>query len=173
MDKADDNSVLNELLEDDDDILNNLIEILGHFFKLHTATYLSIFEQQILSIFITYSNYNNNHPVSLQILSICMLDDAIEYGLGGLCLNNSTDKMSIDDNAGQVLLSYLPQLFNIFEHNMLSSDDNTLKQCSIYGIAQIIRVVAPSLVIPHLPNIFVACIQMIRDFQLAAATKRG
>lgn len=66
----------------------------------------------------------SSSPIPLQIVSLCMVDDAIEFG-------------------GPSVQKYIPSALQTFTNN-LSAEDLVLRQCSMYGIAQIARV-APSI----------------------------
>lgn len=68
----------------------------------------------------------------MQILAVCLVDDCIEYG-------------------GASAQKYIQQMIPLFLSNM-DSDNNVLRQCSTYGIAQSLRF-APTICAPSLSTL--------------------
>jgi hypothetical protein len=137
LDANEDRSVLDEALEDDDDLLTNLVDALGQLVKLQGEAYMPLCEQRIIPAFASF--LTPEQPVKLQILAVCMLDDAIEFG-------------------GQAMMKYLPQIIPYFENNFFV-EDKILRQCSVYGIAQITRV-APAVIVSYIPSILPKLFQL-------------
>lgn len=136
----DDQDFLEESLEDEDDLLSNLVDIFGQLLKLHGAAYMAVFQQRLLPAFAPY--FASNQPTKLQILSICLLDDAIEFGNGNI-------------------EQYIPQLVPILEGNMFA-EDLVLRQCSVYGIAQFILHHSSNVLLTYMPTIVPKLIQLIQ-----------
>lgn len=61
-----------------------------------------------------------------QVVAFCLLDDVFEYG-------------------GISAQKYIPQYLPIMLNNMQSSSNNVLRQCSVYGVAQILKLHAAEL----------------------------
>ena len=76
----------------------------------------------------------------VQILAICAVDDAIEFG-------------------GVLSHKYIQQLLPLFLNNM-KAEDNVLRQCSIYGIAQSLRF-APEICLPLIPTLVPALMAFV------------
>lgn len=106
-----------EELEEEEDTMTNLVDAIGQLLKLHGPAFMPIFDANIAGAFAPF--LQPTQPAPLQILAVCMVDDAIEFG-------------------GHGAHKYVEQMIPIFINN-LASDDNVLRQCSSYGIAQSLR----------------------------------
>lgn len=78
---------------------------------------MQTFHDNVAPVFMQYMGNSNEH---FQIVSVCMMDDAIEFG------------------SPEAAQAYIPQVLPTFLQNITSSDNEVVRQCSCYGIAQII-----------------------------------
>ena len=140
-----DKEALQEELEEEEDVLRNYVEAIGHFLKLHGESFMPYFDALIAPAFGPY--LSPQQPESLQVVAICMVDDAIEFG-------------------GASAHKYIAQSISILLNNCLTSKHLVLKQCSMYGIAQIARA-APQLFSQH----FAALMQMLLSVVMDPSSK--
>jgi hypothetical protein len=117
-----DREAYEELLEEEDDLLTNIVDSLGQLIKLHGNDIMLLFDSLIMPFFAPY--LSPTQPEALQVIAICMIDDAIEFG-------------------GEGAVKYISASLDIFTNN-IKSDHLVVKQCSVYGISQIAKV-APEL----------------------------
>ncbi len=111
---AEDRESASEQLDEEEELLTSLTDSLGQLLKVHGPDFMPTFDAVIAPAFSTYLQPHN--PASLQIIAVCLVDDAIEFG-------------------GEPALKYIPSLVSTLLGN-LSSSDNVLRQCSMYGIAR-------------------------------------
>ena len=140
-----DKEAFQEELEEEEDVLRNYVEAIGHFLKLHGEVFMPYFDSLIAPAFGPY--LSPQQPESLQVVAICMVDDAIEFG-------------------GASAHKYIAQSLTILLNNCCNSEHLALKQCSMYGIAQIARQ-APQLFAQN----FSALVQMLISVVTDPATK--
>ena len=76
---------------------------------------MPVFERTVVSRFASFMSMDQ--PTALQFISVCIIDDAIEFG-------------------GASSLRYIPQVLPFLICN-LGSEDLGLQQSSTYGIAQV------------------------------------
>jgi hypothetical protein len=88
---------------------------------------MSVFDTLVVPAFAPY--LAADQPIPLQIVAVCLIDDAIEFGGAEAC-------------------KYVPQALATFSRGA-QSEDNVLRQSSVYGIAQASRKF-PSMFISHL-----------------------
>lgn len=105
-------------LESEEDLLSCLVEVISEFFKIHRNNLMPFVDQNVAPHFAPY--LAPSHPKTLQVVSVCLLDDIIEYG------------------GDQACQKYLPHSINTFLKNLKSSH-LVLRQCSAYGLAQGLR----------------------------------
>ena len=120
-------------LEEEEDLLEVLVDAIGQMVKMHGPAFMPIFDSTIAPAFSPY--LSQKQPQALQVAAICMVDDAIEYG-------------------GSMSFKYIPQALSLFLANS-ESGHQTLRQCSVYGIAVSLRV-SPESCIPILPHVMQA-----------------
>lgn len=125
-------------LEVEEDLLSTLVDTMGQFIKIHTIDLMPFIESNIAPHFSSY--LQSTQPKSLQIMSICLLDDMLEYG-------------------GDVSKKYIPHCIEVFLRNMKNSQNSVLRQCSVYGIAQMLRY-SPELCISRLSQIIPVLIDL-------------
>jgi hypothetical protein len=118
-------------LEEEENLLEVYVEILGLMIKLHGPAFMPIFDAVIAPAFAPY--LSSKQPTALQILAVCVVDDAIEFG-------------------GTIAHKYIPQALSVFLGNV---DSPQLKQCSVYGIAVALRA-NPDACMSSLPAIMAA-----------------
>lgn len=100
-------------ITEEDDLLTVLVDIFGYLLKLLREKFLNIFEKAIAPSFAVY--LQPDQPTSLKVIACCLMDDLIEFG-------------------GPATAVYYPQVIPLlFVHSQ--SDDNLLRQCSMYGLA--------------------------------------
>lgn len=133
-----DSEAYEELLEEEDELLSNLVDSLGQLIKLHGNDFMPLFDSLIAPFFSRY--LLPPQPDALQVIAICMIDDAIEFG-------------------GEGAKKYISQSLDIFTKN-IQSDHLVLKQCSVYGMAQIAKV-APELFAQKLNQVLPQLIAVI------------
>ena len=104
-------------LEEEEDLLSCLSDSIGQQVKIYGTSYMPIFDQYCASAFSPFLSPQN--PESIQVVAVCLLDDIIEFG-------------------GPDALKYVPYCLPSFLRNFASSHQ-LLRQCSTYGVAQIIR----------------------------------
>jgi hypothetical protein len=101
-------------IEEDDDQLIVLIDIFGHLLKLLRERYVPVFDRMLAP---SFSSYLEPHqPQVLQILATSLIDDAIEFG-------------------GVETVKYVMGVANALFANTQCEDNDTLRQCSLYGLA--------------------------------------
>ncbi len=111
---AEDRENCAEQLEEEEELLGSLTDSLGQLIKVHGEAFMPTFDAVIAPAFSVY--LAPQHPVSLQIIAVCLVDDAIEFG-------------------GAAALKYIPTLLPALLRN-IASPDHVLRQCSVYGIAR-------------------------------------
>ena len=126
-----------ELLEEEEGLLSDMVDAIGQLLKILGEEFMAIFDSTVATKFAPY--LSNDQPNALQIIAVCMLDDAIEFG-------------------GATAHKYIPQVMNAFVNN-LSSEDSVLRQSSAYGLAQIVRV-APQYIIPQFQTVVQSLISL-------------
>jgi len=77
LEQEDKNQFADEI-EEEEDLLSNLVDALGQILKLHGENFMNIFDSTISSKFAPF--LSSSHPESLQIIAICLIDDALEFG---------------------------------------------------------------------------------------------
>lgn len=112
-----DREALQEVLEGENDLLEILVDALGQLLKIHGPAFMPIFDSAIAPALTQY--LAPSHPEGLQVVAVCMIDDAIEFG-------------------GSMAYKYIPQTLTILLKNV-SSKSSLLRQCSTYGIAVALR----------------------------------
>ena len=135
---AEDKEAFQEELEEENELLTNLVDAMGHLLKLFSSAFMPVFDTLIVPVFAPY--LSATQPVSLQIVAVCLIDDAIEFG-------------------GEGAMKYISQALPSFSRGMLS-DDPVLRQSSVYGIAQAARV-APEIVSPFLEGLMPQLIALV------------
>lgn len=125
-------------VEKEEDLLRTLIDCIGILLKLSGEDFMPVFDSSIAPAFSMY--LASSQPEALQIMAVCMIDDAIEFG-------------------GSSAHKYIPQSLQVFANN-LSSGNNLLRQCSSYGIAQAARV-APNVFAQYLPTLMPLLVQTV------------
>jgi len=138
-----------EVLEDEDrgsieediameeELLTNLVDGIGQFIKLHGEDFMPHFNTAIAPKFAPF--LAPTQPKPLQVIAVCMIDDAIEFG-------------------GAQMHHYLPQSLPILLQNM-KCDHATLRQSSAYGIAQMCNK-APDFAVTQMHNITTALVDL-------------
>jgi hypothetical protein len=111
---AEDRETAAEQLEEEVELLTSLTDALGQLIKVHGEGFMPMFDAVIAPAFSAY--LADDHPAALQIIAVCLVDDAIEFG-------------------GEPALKYVPTLL-VTLMGKLASTDNVLRQCSVYGIAR-------------------------------------
>lgn len=139
--EEEDKAALEEELEEEEDVLRNYVDAIGHFLKLHGEAFMPYFDSLIAPAFGPY--LSPSQPESLQVVAICMIDDAIEFG-------------------GAFAHKYIAQSLPILLHNCVNTANPLLKQCSIYGIAQVARA-APQAFAQHFPQLVQMLLSVISD----------
>jgi hypothetical protein len=129
-----------EELEEEDELLTNLVDAMGHLLKIFSLSFMPVFDSLIVPAFASY--LPADQPSPLQIVAVCLIDDAIEFG-------------------GAEAHKYIPQGLVTFSRGMMS-EDLVLKQSSVYGIAQAVRS-APLIVAPHLDTLVPQLIAIVSD----------
>lgn len=116
---------------------------------------MPVFDGSMATSFAPY--LDPSQPEALQIVAICIVDDAIEFGGAGAH-------------------RYIPQVVPIFLRN-LSSQNVVLRQCSAYGIAQVIRL-APEFIASQLGTVIQSLLAIVNaadagDEDNEGATENG
>lgn len=135
-----DKEAFDEELEIEEDTLKCLVDSMGQLLKLHKEAFMPIFDSHIAAAFSVF--LSPQQPATLQIVSICMIDDAIEFG-------------------GAPAHKYIPQALSVFVRNITHSNP-VLRQCSVYGIAQAARV-CPDIFAQHVSTIVPALVALVRQ----------
>merc|ERR1711871_348359 len=135
--EAEDEEQFAELLAEEEGLLSDLVDAIGQLLKILGSDFMEIFDSTVATKFAPY--LSNDQPSALQIIAVCMLDGAIEFG-------------------GATAHKYIPQVIGAFVNN-LSSEDSVLRQSSAYGLAQIIRV-APQFAVPEFQSIVQSLINL-------------
>ena len=117
-----------EELEEEEDLLATLVDALGFLLKLHGEPFMELIDEKVAPAFAPY--LDPSQPAALQTVAVCMLDDIFEFG-------------------GAAALKYVSHCLPLFVRNF-TAEHAVLKQCSVYGVAQILRF-APALCVEHLP----------------------
>jgi len=139
--EEEDQAALEEELEEEEDVLRNYVDAIGHFLKLHGEAFMPYFDSLIAPAFGPY--LSPSQPESLQVVAICMIDDAIEFG-------------------GAFAHKYIAQSLPILLHNCINTTNPLLKQCSMYGIAQVARA-APQAFVQHFADLMQMLISVVSD----------
>ena len=137
---ADDKEGLSEELEEDEELLTNLVDALGQLLKLFSVSFMPVFDSMIVPMFAPY--LAAEQPTALQIIAVCLIDDAIEFG-------------------GEAAMKYVPHALTSFCRGM-RSDDSVLRQSSVYGMAQSARM-APQAIGPILETLMPQLVTLISD----------
>ena len=137
---ADDKASFSEELDEEEEVLTNLVDAMGQLLKLFSTSFMPVFDTLVVPIFAPY--LAEGQPTALQIVAVCLIDDAIEFG-----------------GAGSV--KYIPQALVAFSRGMLS-EELVLRQSSVYGIAQASRV-APQIVGPFLATLVPHLMTLVTD----------
>jgi hypothetical protein len=138
--EAEDMTGLAEELEEEDELLTNLADALGQLLKLFGEGFMPVFDQLVVPVFAPY--LAPEQPAQLQIVAVCVLDDAIEFG-------------------GATAYKYIPQALATFARGM-ASDHPVLRQSSVYGIAQSARK-APEIFAQHMSDILPRLTAIVTD----------
>ena len=126
--EAEDKEAFEEQVEEEDEVLTNLVSSIGILLKLHSDTHdvMPVFDAAVVPLFAPYlvapgaAQAKKQHCDHFQIVATCMFDDIMEYG-------------------GQHACKYISQCVNQMLENVATSDNSVVRQCSAYGIAQIVR----------------------------------
>ena len=137
--EAEDGEQFAEILEEEEELLANLIDGVGQLLKLNGEEFMPVFESKVVAPLAPY--LSSEQPVPLQIIAVCMLDDAIEFG-------------------GASGHKYIPQTLSSL-YNNLTSEDTILQQSSVYGIGQSIKV-APQSIASDFANILQSLMNIIQ-----------
>ena len=140
-----DREALQEVLEGENDLLEILVDALGQLVKIHGPAFMPIFDSAIAPALTQY--LAPNHPEGLQVVAVCMIDDAIEFG-------------------GSMAYKYIPQALTVFLKN-ISSKSALLRQCSTYGIAVSLRS-CPDACMPSVGSILSALGEIISSASASA-----
>jgi hypothetical protein len=130
-------------LEVEEDLLTTLVETMSEFFKIHRQALMPFIDQHVAPHFAPY--LSSTQPKALQVISVCLVDDIIEYGGPEACQK------------------YIPHCLPIFLKNTsLKSSAHTsgLRQCSVYGLAQALRM-APEICLTQLNQILPALVGLV------------
>lgn len=138
--EAEDLDDVNEEVEEEEEILSNLVDAIGQLLKLYGEEIMPIFDSLVAPAFSPY--LSNKQPESLQVVAVCLLDDAIEFG----------------GSAGH---KYIEQLIPVLIQNT-KSDNNILRQSSTFGIAKAI-IVAPHIISRQLQHVVTALLELINS----------
>ena len=120
--EGEDKAGFSEEEEEEEETLANLCNAIGLIIKLNAndatlPALMQTFHDNVAPVFMQYMSSNNEH---FQIVSCCMMDDAIEFGY---------------PDAAQ---AYIPEVLPTFLQNISTSENEIVRQSSSYGIAQII-----------------------------------
>lgn len=117
--EAEDRENFSEAMEEEEELLQQLGSSVGQLLKLHadTGAMMAFFDATIAPMFAPYLQPSTSEH--FQIVACCMVDDALEFG-------------------GTAAGKYVPTALTVFIHNV-NSDNNVLRQCSSYGLAQIVK----------------------------------
>ena len=137
---ADDKITFSEELEEEEELLTNIVDALGQLLKLFSTSFMPVFDSLVVPAFAPF--LAEGQPPALQIVAVCLIDDAIEFG-------------------GEGSLKYIPQALTAFSRGMLS-EELVLRQSSVYGIAQAARM-APQLVAPFLSTLIPHLMALVTD----------
>jgi hypothetical protein len=128
----------NEELEEEEELLSNLVDGIGHFLKLNGEAIMHIFDGEVAPAFAAF--VNNSQPAALQIIGICILDDIIEFG-------------------GESAIKYIPQALQCFS-TFAASSHTVVRQSATYGIAQAAHK-APEVFVQHLATFLPLLVNML------------
>ena len=120
--EAEDHEAFAEQQEEEEEVLSSLANGVGSLLKLHQDSFalMPLFDAKIAPAFATYLEPGNGHCDHFQIVACSMMDDAIEFG-------------------GPHVHKYLPVCIRTFVHNVTTTENMVLRQCSAYGLAQMLR----------------------------------
>ena len=147
---ADDKDAFSEELEEEEELLADLVDALGQLLKIFTTAFMTIFDTLVVPLFAPF--LAEGQPVPLQIVAVCLIDDAIEFG-GASCLK------------------YVPQALGAFSRGM-QSDQLVLRQSSVYGIAQTARV-APQILGPFLDTLVPRLVALVTEASASEEENEG
>jgi hypothetical protein len=106
-----------EEIEAEEDFIATIVDAIGQLLKLHGEAFMPYFDQAVAPYFVQF--LDGKTPPGLQVISVCLIDDVLEYG----------------GASGQ---RYSENCLSQFLQN-LQADHAVLRQCSSYGIAQIAK----------------------------------
>lgn len=117
--EAEDRENFSEAMEEEEELLQQLGSSIGQLLKLHadSGAMMPFFDATIAPLFAPYLQPNVSEH--FQIVACCMVDDALEFG-------------------GAQASKYLGTALGVFMANV-HSENNVLRQCSSYGLAQIVK----------------------------------
>ncbi len=123
--EAEDRENFSEAMEEEEELLQQLGSSIGQLLKLHadTGAMMPFFDATIAPMFAPYLQPTVSEH--FQIVACCMVDDALEFG-------------------GAAASKYVGTALSVFMANV-HSDNNVLRQCSSYGLAQVVKLHAEAL----------------------------
>jgi hypothetical protein len=124
--------------ETEQDLGQMIADGIGHLIKLHKGAFVPVFAQHVAPFYSQFMNLETMEP--LRILAVCIFDDVIEHG----------------DEQGK---QYVEPCMPVFMASV-NSDDLTLRQSSVYGIAQVAKV-APDLFAQYLDQVVPMLLQIV------------
>lgn len=142
--EEEDREAFQEELEEEEEALANLVDAIGHLLKLHGDAFMPFFDSSLAPAFSPFLAADK--PAALQVLAVCLLDDAVEFG-------------------GAAAAKYVPQSLSLFVGN-LRSGHLVLRQCSSYGVAMAL-LMAPQYCVDALPQVLAALIVFLEDESLS------
>ena len=119
--EKEDRAAIAEELDEEEKLLSQLVDAIGHLVKLHGEAMMPFFDSHIAPAFAPFLAAGQPEP--LQIVAVRLIDDTIEFG-------------------GAAAQKYIQLGFETFLRNFQSSNA-ILRQESVYGIAQIAKVAPP------------------------------
>lgn len=118
-----DGGEIEDAVAQEEDLLDVLVDVLGHLIKLQGESFMPIFDSVVAPAFSSY--LSPGQPASMQTIAVCLIDDAIEYGGAG---------------AQKYLPSVIPLLLLATQ-----SEDNMLVQSAMYGLGVAAKVAPASM----------------------------
>lgn len=148
---AEDRDRISDSIEVEEELLTTLGDALGHMLKLHGEHAMPLFDSAVAPAFSPY--LSSTQQQQLQVIAICLLDDAIEFG-------------------GASAHKYVEPLLPTLTTNALQSDHAVLRQCSVYGIARA-ACVAPAVVARNLHLVLPCLLGVINSPNAADEENEG